>query len=131
MDSDPVDPGSSSAKRHRGVAVADSSDEEAGGRPGMSRQSKNGHDNGYTNGRTKRRKTLPSSPEVEESDDEDARLRRARRGKRRADNGGYSESEEEEDDEGQNGEASDRHASAYGRPLQPQYRPEYERHPDG
>jgi hypothetical protein len=118
MDSDPVDPPSSLVKRRAQMILSDS--DEDGSPPPTTRRS-NGR------GGSKRRRTLPESEE--DGEDGDAEERRARKGKGRAAEAGEVREEDEEDEEENGDEAGE--VVDDGRPLQPQYRPEYERHPDG
>jgi hypothetical protein len=123
MDSDPVDPPSSLVKRRAQMILSDS-DEDGSPQPTPRR----------SNGRSgsKRRRTLPESEEDVEEDD--AEERRARKGKGRAVEAEEVQEEDEEDEE-ENGEDENGDEGGEvvddGRPLQPLYRPEYERHPDG
>ena len=117
MDTDPVDPPSSPVKRGAQVILSDSEPEDGSPPPRRS------------NGRSgsKRRRTLPESEE--DGDEDDVEDIRARKGKGRAP-GAEEVQEEDEEDEEENGDEGDEVVDD-GRPLQPQYRPEYERHPDG
>ena len=117
MDSDPVDSPSSPVNRRAQVILSDIEPEDGSPPPRRS------------NGRSgsKRRRTLPESEEDGEEDE--AEDRRARKGKGRAAEAEEVQEEDEEDEE-ENGDEGGEVVDD-GRPLQPQYRPEYERHPDG
>jgi len=118
MDSDPIDPTSSIIKRKNGVILSDSEQEENGSPPPRKSKGRTG---------SKRRRTLPADSAGEE---EDARERgRASNSKGRAVE--EEDDQEEEEEDGENGEVNGHGVVDDGTPLQAQYRPEYERHPDG